>query len=913
LEAVVSLTSCLGLFLVLVSGSALAQTTTLNLSRDLVNLGIASTNMVPNQPSLDAGPLLQSGVGYATSHQIGRVIADPGTYYFLSLQTENAHVQLGGNPTTPDVRDLTIDFQHSDLIFTHTLQYGIVLWFNTNVVLQNFTADYQPLPFTQLRVTAVDTATGQLDYSVEPGWQDPSAFNSAQPSPGTGGITVEVHIFRNGRPAFGTRRMAAQTPFAGNHITIIPLYGFDPTAENMARIRPGDIALLAMRQFGEPVVTYRCRGCTLRNITVYSAAGAAVDTTHSESTVWERVYSIPKPGTDRLMSSYGFGFQAMGPNNQIRLSRAVRTLDGGFALYTWSTGDVESQQSARTLVVAGGGAALGQGVTVANGSPVVFQRRSDGAILFSAIIVSQSGSVDAYNPDHLTYTFDRDLPGGLVGSVMYTTDVSQRGGNSLIERNNVQEKSCCFGMDVWGWAGSTIRGNYIHRVGFAGITGIHSLMKTSWTTPPLVDMTFRNNVIDGTKMSPDWWLQEMGGVQMVAIGPDSNGNPDLMTIGAHQNITMIDNFIADPGRSAIWIGNTLGGTVSGNSFVHPNERPELAYPHPPQTDVIAPLIVDATSTGIAASNNTVDRASGRMFVTDTQHRELAAYAPGSAIRLNAYDLGALPNLTATLTDADGVTAGVPILGTTTHAIDIGLPAAAGLGGAYLTVTDGSARFFGTLFIDSADDVPAVNGCTYEVSMSSTSVSAAGGSLPILVVTQAGCSYQVLDTDPFVTPGPPGTGTGVLSVGFAPNPGTARTTTIEIAGQPFVVTQAPEGLSFYVAVPCRVLDTRNGPGGGAPLAAGSVRTFAVSGLCTIPASARAVAANVTVVQPSLTGHLRVFPAGSPAPLASTINFQAEMTRANNAILGLGAAGQVSVQTDMAAGSVHLVLDVVGWFE
>src|SRR5215831_5796092 len=31
--------------------------TTLNLSQDLVSLGIASTNMVPNQPSLDAGPL----------------------------------------------------------------------------------------------------------------------------------------------------------------------------------------------------------------------------------------------------------------------------------------------------------------------------------------------------------------------------------------------------------------------------------------------------------------------------------------------------------------------------------------------------------------------------------------------------------------------------------------------------------------------------------------------------------------------------------------------------------------------------------------------------------------------------------------------------------------------------------------
>ena len=70
---------------------ALSQTTTLNLSRDLVSLGIAANNMIPNQPSQDAGPLVRLGVAYAITHQIGRVIADQGTYYFLSLeQSERA-------------------------------------------------------------------------------------------------------------------------------------------------------------------------------------------------------------------------------------------------------------------------------------------------------------------------------------------------------------------------------------------------------------------------------------------------------------------------------------------------------------------------------------------------------------------------------------------------------------------------------------------------------------------------------------------------------------------------------------------------------------------------------------------------------------------------------------------------------
>lgn len=70
--------------------------TTLNLSQDLVPLGIASTNMVPNQPSLDASPLLQGGVAYAKAHGISVVVADPGTYYFLSVtDNTNAGPQLG--------------------------------------------------------------------------------------------------------------------------------------------------------------------------------------------------------------------------------------------------------------------------------------------------------------------------------------------------------------------------------------------------------------------------------------------------------------------------------------------------------------------------------------------------------------------------------------------------------------------------------------------------------------------------------------------------------------------------------------------------------------------------------------------------------------------------------------------------
>ncbi len=131
----------------------------------------------------------------------------------------------------------------------------------------------------------------------------------------------------------------------------------------------------------------------------------------------------------------------------------------------------------------------------------------------------------------------------------------------------------------------------------------------------------------------------------------------------------------------------------------------------------------------------------------------------------------------------------------------------------------------------------------------------------------------------------------------------------------VNTAVPPPASFYTLTPCRVADTRNpaGPSGGPALAAASVRSFPVTGACGIPSSATAVAINLTVVLPTDAGDLRVFPAGGAAPVASAINFRPGIVRANNAVVPLGAGGQISVQCDMPSGITHFFFDVYGYFQ
>lgn len=115
------------------------------------------------------------------------------------------------------------------------------------------------------------------------------------------------------------------------------------------------------------------------------------------------------------------------------------------------------------------------------------------------------------------------------------------------------------------------------------------------------------------------------------------------------------------------------------------------------------------------------------------------------------------------------------------------------------------------------------------------------------------------------------------------------------------------LSFFSVTPCRAVDTR----AGSPLAAGVERTFPFAGVCGIPATAAAISLNVAVTQPTSAGNVRLYPAGSPVPTASTINFSAGQTRTNNSVVGLGVAGALGA-VSQPAGTTHLIIDVNGYF-
>jgi hypothetical protein len=121
-------------------------------------------------------------------------------------------------------------------------------------------------------------------------------------------------------------------------------------------------------------------------------------------------------------------------------------------------------------------------------------------------------------------------------------------------------------------------------------------------------------------------------------------------------------------------------------------------------------------------------------------------------------------------------------------------------------------------------------------------------------------------------------------------------------------------SLYLVTPCRLVDTRApaDAAGGPVLAPAATRSFLMNGRCGIPAGARALALNVTVVNPANVGFVTLFGGASAWPGTSTINYRTGRTRANNTIIPVSAGGYVKVYNSGPAGA-HVIIDVTGYFQ
>ncbi len=128
---------------------------------------------------------------------------------------------------------------------------------------------------------------------------------------------------------------------------------------------------------------------------------------------------------------------------------------------------------------------------------------------------------------------------------------------------------------------------------------------------------------------------------------------------------------------------------------------------------------------------------------------------------------------------------------------------------------------------------------------------------------------------------------------------------------------PSGLQYYpLPSPVRLLDTRPGESAcftpGAPLGDDAVLMQQAVGTCSgIPASARAIVGNATVVNFISSGFhwITLYPSDAQQPNASNLNFSDDQIVPNNFTVGLGPDGAFNIYSQAAT---HFIVDITGYY-
>lgn len=124
---------------------------------------------------------------------------------------------------------------------------------------------------------------------------------------------------------------------------------------------------------------------------------------------------------------------------------------------------------------------------------------------------------------------------------------------------------------------------------------------------------------------------------------------------------------------------------------------------------------------------------------------------------------------------------------------------------------------------------------------------------------------------------------------------------------FLAGDATASGTLQTITPKRFLDTRTSQG---PVRAGGEVSVKLAGVQGVPGDARAAMVNLTVTESRSFGFLTAYPAGQTPPGTSSLNYGKGQTKANFAIVPIGADGKISIR-NTSAGSAQAVVDVVGY--
>lgn len=205
-------------------------------------------------------------------------------------------------------KNIVIDFQGSTLWFENGAT-GLALFGARNVTLKNVFLDWDPLPFFQGVVTAIDPVAGTFDFRPDPGYERERTSTGIRDKDGSNdwrGIVFDAATreLKAGMGGFSVGFYWENRQPNGDYR--VKFRGFHDVPVSATSLAVGDPMVILARIDR----AFRLDGsvdCTFQDVTLYSSPFVCVDQKTGSGTTFRRVNILLRPGTDRLLAGNADG------------------------------------------------------------------------------------------------------------------------------------------------------------------------------------------------------------------------------------------------------------------------------------------------------------------------------------------------------------------------------------------------------------------------------------------------------------------------------------------------------------------------------------------------------------------------------------------------------------------------------
>ncbi len=580
--------------------AAPAAAQNLNLSQDLARLGIAGANMEPDRADLDSRPLFQAAIEYVRQRGITRVTLDPGNYYFLTTQTNGRYIYLA------NLQDVTFAFAGAHLLFRNPYAlFAMQVVDSERLTFSGFTVDFLELPFTQVRVAAVTPSARTIRFEPLAGFRSATDFNDVRTPNGEAPPLFGL-AFRNGTVVADTGRFGIERTITSTTLQA-SADGYQSEPAALARILPGDtLVVLGRGEQGTAVRIDGGRDIAFEDVDVYASNSMALLFIRVGRARLERTRVIPKPGTDRLISTNadGLNFTLVQAGSIIRHCHVRGTMDDAIAVNSTFMASVLDSPVPNRLTVR-----RKANTKFENGLAMSLVHFTTAAELTGGSIVSQDPFYESpvVSEGTVRLEFDRGLPAVPATSGLVLAGAAARGEGTVVEHNLVEDVQFARGIYIAGPRGVIVRNNTVRRTTSGGIVIWQAMQVPGFAVPPSHDIQILGNVIErpiGVGTIATGSFAALGGISVAsAVGGR------FVTGRVNTGITIAGNRISDSGRSGIWVSSIAGGSIRDNVVERHNRRPGLPMVGVAQAEQaqltadFAQAVVVRNSDGVAVAGN----------------------------------------------------------------------------------------------------------------------------------------------------------------------------------------------------------------------------------------------------------------------------------------------------------------------